>query len=77
VPDLGPAVATVIERSLAVKPDEDVLVIVDPGTRAIGEALRDAAAAAGADAVLAIMDERETDGTEPPPPPDRGRPERL
>jgi len=68
VPDLGPAVATVIERSLAVKPDEDVLVIVDPGTRAIGEALRDAAAAAGADAVLAIMDERETDGTEPPPP---------
>jgi len=68
VPDLGPAVATVIERSLAVKPDEDVLVIVDPGTRAIGEALRAAAAAAGADAVLAIMDERETDGTEPPPP---------
>lgn len=68
MPDLGPAVATVIERSLAVKPDEDVLVIVDPGTRAIGEALRDAAAAAGADAVLAIMDERETDGTEPPPP---------
>lgn len=68
MPDLGPAVATVIERSLAVKPDEDVLVIVDPGTRAIGEALRDAAAAAGADAVLAIMDERETDGTEPPSP---------
>lgn len=68
MPDLGPAVATVIERSLADKPDEDVLVIVDPGTRAIGEALRDAAAAAGADAVLAIMDERETDGTEPPSP---------
>ena len=68
MPDLGPAVTTVIESSLAVKPGENVLVIVDPATRAIGEALRDAATAAGADAVLAIMDERETDGTEPPRP---------
>jgi leucyl aminopeptidase (aminopeptidase T) len=67
VPDLKPAVETVITDCLAVKPGEDVLVIVDPATRAIGEALRDAAAAAGADAVLAIMDERATDGTEPPP----------
>jgi leucyl aminopeptidase (aminopeptidase T) len=68
VPDLGLAVKTVIESSLAVKPGENVLVIADPATRAIGEALHDAATNAGADAVLAIMDERETDGTEPPPP---------
>jgi leucyl aminopeptidase (aminopeptidase T) len=63
--DLGPAVRTIIERCLAVKAHEDVLVVVDPATRAIGEALREAAAAAGADAVLTIMDERETHGTEP------------
>jgi leucyl aminopeptidase (aminopeptidase T) len=67
MPDLGPAVDTVVNRCLAVKPAEDVLVVADPGTRPIGEALRDGARAAGADAVLAIMDAREIDGTEPPP----------
>jgi leucyl aminopeptidase (aminopeptidase T) len=67
MPDLGPAVDTVVNRCLAVKPGENVLVVSDPGTRRIGEALRDAARDAGADAVLAIMDEREVDGTEPPP----------
>jgi leucyl aminopeptidase (aminopeptidase T) len=56
----------VIHKCLAVEPGEDVLVIVDPGTRRIGETLRDAASDAKADAVLAVMDERETDGTEPP-----------
>jgi aminopeptidase len=66
VPNLGPAVTTVVRRCLAVQAGEDVLVVVDRGTRAIGEALRDEAAAAGADAVLAVMDERATDGTEPP-----------
>jgi leucyl aminopeptidase (aminopeptidase T) len=66
MPDLAPAVDTVVNRCLAIKADEDVLVVADPGTRTIGEALRDAARDAGADAVLAIMDEREVDGTEPP-----------
>jgi leucyl aminopeptidase (aminopeptidase T) len=65
MPDLGPAVSTVVRRCLGVQPGEAVLVIVDPGTRPIGEALRDQAAAAGADAVLAVMDVRATDGTEP------------
>jgi len=65
MPDLGPAVSTVISRCLGVKPGEDVLVIVDPATREIGEALRGEAATVGADAVIAIMDERATDGTEP------------
>jgi leucyl aminopeptidase (aminopeptidase T) len=64
--DLTPAVDTVVNRCLAVKADEQVLVVADPGTRAIGEALRDGARNAGADAVLAVMDEREVDGTEPP-----------
>lgn len=65
VTELATAVDTVIQRCLAVQAGEDVLVIVDPATRAIGEALRKAAAAAGADAVLAEMDERATDGTDP------------
>ena len=67
MPDLGPAVDTVLNRCLAVKPGEYVLVVSDPGTRRIGEALRDAARDAGADVVLAIMEERQVDGTEPPP----------
>ena len=57
-----------VRRCLAVKEGEDVVVVVDPATRAIGEALRQESAAAGADAVLMIMDERATDGTEPPRP---------
>jgi aminopeptidase len=68
MPELGPAVSTVVSRCLAVRPGEDVLVVVDDGTRRIGEALRDEADAAGADAVLAIMDAREVDGNEPPKP---------
>ena len=63
--DLGPAVSTVVRRCLDVKEGEDVLVIVDDATRAIGEALRAEAQAVGADAVLAVMHERATDGTDP------------
>jgi leucyl aminopeptidase (aminopeptidase T) len=66
--DLAPAVRTVVRRCLAVQEGEDVVVVVDPETRTIGEALRDESAAAGGDAVLIVMDERATDGTEPPPP---------
>ena len=66
--DLKPAVSTVIRRSLGVQPGEEVVVVVDPATRNIGDALRDEAAAAGADAVLMVMDERATHGTEPPGP---------
>src|SRR4051812_6779461 len=68
MPDLGPAVSTVIEKCLAVKAGEDVLVIGDPSRLRIAEAMRDAARGAGADAVLAVMDEREIDGNEPPRP---------
>ncbi|MBV9473372.1 MAG: aminopeptidase [Solirubrobacterales bacterium] len=66
MPDLGPAVDTVVSRCLAVRRSEEVLVIVDAATLAIGQALRDRAAAVGADAILATMDERANDGAEPP-----------
>jgi leucyl aminopeptidase (aminopeptidase T) len=68
MPDLGPAVSIVVRSCLGVGAGEDVLVIADPPTRAIGEALRDEAAAVGADAVLTVIDVRATDGTEPPRP---------
>ena len=64
--ELGPAVETVVRRCLGVKAGEEVVVVVDAGTRSIGEALRGAASAAGADAVLMVMDERANDGNEPP-----------
>ena len=66
MPDLQPAVNTVVNRCLGITRGEDVLVVADSGTRAIGEALADGARAAGADPVLALMDERVVDGTEPP-----------
>jgi leucyl aminopeptidase (aminopeptidase T) len=66
MPDLAPAVSAVVRRCLGVRAGEEVLVIVDPETRPIGEALRDEAREAGADAVMAVMDERQNDGTEPP-----------
>src|SRR5437588_1458631 len=66
MPDLCPAVNAVINRCRAVRAGEEVVVVVDLRTRSIGEALRDEARAAGADAVLTIMDEREVDGNEPP-----------
>ena len=61
VPDLGPAVNAVVRRCLGVTQSEDVLVIVDQGTQEIGEAVQAEAAQAGADAVLALMEEREND----------------
>jgi leucyl aminopeptidase (aminopeptidase T) len=66
VSNLDIAIDTILRRCLAVKAGEEVLVIVDPGTREIGEMLRQAADAFGAEAVLAVMDERAEDGTEPP-----------
>ncbi|HTX29790.1 MAG TPA: aminopeptidase [Solirubrobacteraceae bacterium] len=64
--DLERAVETVINRCLGVAQGEEVLVIADSGTRPIGEALRDGARDAGAEAVLAVMDPRAVDGNEPP-----------
>jgi leucyl aminopeptidase (aminopeptidase T) len=66
--DLDRALITIVERCLDVRSGEHVLVIGDPRSRALAEAMREMAARHGADAVLALMDERETDGSEPPPP---------
>ncbi|HET9125556.1 MAG TPA: hypothetical protein VFN65_11780, partial [Solirubrobacteraceae bacterium] len=68
MPDLTSAVQTILTRSLAVAPGEDVLVIVDPGTLSIGRALRDGARAFGAETTLVAMDERASHGAEPPRP---------
>src|SRR5437588_9579663 len=64
--DLSKSAKTVVRRCLAVKEGEEVLVITDPARLSIGEALRDEAASVGADAVIAVMDERAMDGNEPP-----------
>jgi leucyl aminopeptidase (aminopeptidase T) len=67
-PDLDRAVHTVIHDCLAVHEGESVLIVCNPATQRIGERMRDEASAAGADAVLAIMDERTSHAAEPPPP---------
>lgn len=64
--ELREVVGSVLDRCLGITAGEEILVIADGGVRAIGETLREVAATVGADAVLAIMDERATDGTEPP-----------
>lgn len=51
---------------MAVAEGEEVLVIANPATLGLGERLRGAAGRAGADALLAMMAERATNGTEPP-----------
>ncbi len=66
--ELARAVRTVVRKCLAVTPGEDVLVVVDEPLQEVGEALRREAQAAQADAVLAVMSERENHGVEPPPP---------
>jgi leucyl aminopeptidase (aminopeptidase T) len=65
---LARAVRSVVRTCLAVAPGEDVVVVVDTPLQDVGEALRDEAQRAEADAVLAVMAARETHGTEPPTP---------
>lgn len=64
--ELDRAVRTVVRDCLGVRPDEDVLVVCNPATRELGDALRNEAEAAGAEAVLAVMTERESHAGEPP-----------
>jgi leucyl aminopeptidase (aminopeptidase T) len=68
MPDLSPAVATTLTHCLAVARGEEVLVVVDPGTVAIGEAFAAGARELGAEATLALMSERDSHGAEPPRP---------
>lgn len=66
MPNLGPAIDRVLSRCLQVQAGEGVVVVIDPPCREIGVGIRDAAAALGADAVLVEMEQRKTDGAEPP-----------
>jgi leucyl aminopeptidase (aminopeptidase T) len=68
VVELERAVGAVIQDCLRVQEDEDVLVVCNPATQEIGERMRAEAAASGAEAVLAVMDERSSHGEEPPLP---------
>jgi leucyl aminopeptidase (aminopeptidase T) len=64
--DLDRAVRAVVRDCLAVREGEDVLVVANPATQAIGERLRHEAQDAGGDSVLGVMSERPQHGTEPP-----------
>jgi leucyl aminopeptidase (aminopeptidase T) len=64
--DLQRAVETVVGPCLGVRAGEDVVIVVDRTTRALGDALREAAAALGAEPVTTVMEPRSVDGEEPP-----------
>jgi aminopeptidase len=64
--DLDRAVHAVVHESLGVKEGEEALVVCNPVTQHVGERLREEAANAGADAVLAVITERPSHGAEPP-----------
>jgi leucyl aminopeptidase (aminopeptidase T) len=64
---LDRAVRAVVRDCLGVQAGENALVVCNPATLVIGERMRDEAAAAGADAVLAVMDERASHAAEPAP----------
>ena len=66
--DFERAVEAVVRDCMGVREGEDVLVVCNPATRGLAERLRERAEAAGADAVLALMAEREQQGVEPPEP---------
>jgi leucyl aminopeptidase (aminopeptidase T) len=66
--DLDRAVRAVVRDCLDVKDGEDVLVICNPALQGLGERFRQEAHEAGADAVLTVIEERATHGTEPPDP---------
>ncbi|HEX2295618.1 MAG TPA: aminopeptidase [Actinomycetota bacterium] len=65
--DLSGAAAAALDDCLALKAGETLVVVADPGTRRIAEALVDAGRERGAETVLVEMSERENHATEPPP----------
>jgi leucyl aminopeptidase (aminopeptidase T) len=64
--DLDRAVGVVVGECLAVAAGEEVLIVCNPATEALGESLREAAAGRDAEAVLTVMSERESHAAEPP-----------
>jgi leucyl aminopeptidase (aminopeptidase T) len=66
--DIDRALNAVVRDCLAIQAGEAVLVVADPPSEGLGRAFRDVAQAAGADATLALIEERPTHGAEPPAP---------
>ena len=66
--DLDRAVETVVGRCLGVRSGEQVAVVVDEHTSALGDRLRDAAQARGGEVVTVVMTARGEHGEEPPAP---------
>ena len=64
--DLSKAVVAVVRECLGVRPNEEVLVVSNPATQVLAEAMRTEAEAVGAEAVLAVMSERDSHAGEPP-----------
>ncbi len=64
--DLERAVRAVVRDCLGVAGGEEVLVICNPATQGLGEALQAEARGAGGDALLALMEERASHAAEPP-----------
>jgi leucyl aminopeptidase (aminopeptidase T) len=64
--DLERAVGAVVRDCLGVSSGEEVLVVCNPATEALGEAMRGEAEKAGAEGVLAVMAERASHAGEPP-----------
>ncbi len=58
----------VVRDCLGVSSDEEVLVVCNPATQALGEQMRNEAQEAGADATLAMIAERASHAAEPPAP---------
>src|SRR5688500_2942374 len=66
--DLEQAVRAVVNDCLGVSEGEEVLVVCNPATLGLGERMRAESGRAGADAVVALMHERESHAAEPPGP---------
>ena len=64
--ELEQAVRAVVRDCLGVTDGEEVVVVCNPATQSLGERMRGEAAGAGADAVLAVISERESHAAEPP-----------
>jgi aminopeptidase len=64
--DLEQAVRAVVRECLGVREGEEVLVVCNPMTQTLGEALRADAVEVGADGLLMVITERRLHGTEPP-----------
>jgi leucyl aminopeptidase (aminopeptidase T) len=66
VSELDRAVRAVVHDCLGVRRGEEVVVVCNPATQAIGGRLRSEADAAGGEAVMAVMSERRSHAAEPP-----------